>query len=358
MNRSQVAVLGGLLVALSTTASAQISVTGPGALIPANGSGGGGVWPDPTIVLPVITVLPSSPGTSAVNVPLPITTVHSIEITGLNHTYIGDLQLVLTDPNGVGHNIFVRPGVDFGGSSTGNGGDFLMGDYVFIESGGLALPTDNISLDQSPGTYSQSFTTGTTVWFSGDAGVFNTPLGSLGGPAGTWSLDVYDWASGDVGSFTSWTLNANGATGQNSGSAYCFGDSSGASCPCSAFGASGAGCATTSGSGATLSGSGSAYVLADSLTLSVSGAPANKPGIFFQGPNQLSVPAGDGILCSNSNLRYAVNSTDAGGNVSQTGFGANATAGQTLNYQYWFRDPANPCGAGFNFSGGWVVTWQ
>jgi len=146
----------------------------------------------------------------------------------------------------------------------------------------------------------------------------------------------------------------------NTGAAYCFGDGTGAACPCAAFGAPGAGCMSTSGTGATLVASGNADVANDSWQLDVSGAPANKPGLFFQGTNRLSnVTAGDGILCSNSSLRYAVNSTDANGNVTQTGFGANAMAGQTLNYQYWFRDTGNPCNAGgFNFSNGWATTWQ
>ena len=145
----------------------------------------------------------------------------------------------------------------------------------------------------------------------------------------------------------------------DSGTAYCFGDGTGAICPCLAFGGTGEGCVTTSGGGATLVGTGIANAQFDSLVLRVTGAPAGKPGIFFQGSGMMAIPAGDGILCSSSSLRYGVNVTDASGMVTQTGFGANAAAGQTLNYQYWFRDPSNPClSGGFNFSNGWFVTWQ
>ncbi|MFT7485231.1 MAG: hypothetical protein ACI9F9_001078 [Candidatus Paceibacteria bacterium] len=145
----------------------------------------------------------------------------------------------------------------------------------------------------------------------------------------------------------------------NPGLAYCFGDGSGAACPCAAFGAAGAGCLTTVGTGATLTGTGNPDVGSDSFALTVTGGPANKPGLFFQGSNMVNVPAGDGILCSNATLRYGVQSLDANGMVTQSGFGLNAAPGQTLNYQYWFRDPANPCtGSGFNFTGGWVTTWQ
>ena len=145
----------------------------------------------------------------------------------------------------------------------------------------------------------------------------------------------------------------------NSGMAYCFGDGTGGVCPCAAFGGAGEGCLTTSGSGATLAASGSADVGNDTFQLDVTGAPANKPGLFFQGINQIANPAGDGLLCAaGATIRYGVNSTDASGAVTQGGFAINASAGQTLNYQYWFRDTGNTCGGGFNFSNGWAVTWQ
>ncbi len=144
------------------------------------------------------------------------------------------------------------------------------------------------------------------------------------------------------------------------GTAYCFGDGTGNFCPCAAFGAPGEGCLTTSGTGATLSGSGTATVGADTLVLSVSGGPANKPGIFFQGNNPLAGnPAGDGLLCTaGGTIRYSVNPLDATGATSQGGFGVNATSGSTKNYQYWFRDTANACGGGFNFTNGWSQPWN
>lgn len=339
----------GLSAGLCSTANAQFSASGPGATIPASGSGGGGTW---------TTVLPPTPGTSSVTIPGPVSGVTSIDIDGLTHTWIGDLQVVLVDPNGVGHNIMLRPGVDFAGSTVGNSGDFIQGNYSFVESGGLNLPVDNVAADQFPGVYNQTFSTGVTVWPAGQLNINNTPMSMITGPAGIWSLTIYDWAGGDTGLFTGWTMNGSGGA-QNAGAAYCFGDGTGANCPCSAFGATGEGCATTSGQGAVLVGAGNAEVGNDTFVLSVSGAPANKPGIFFQGANQLSAPAGDGILCSNALKRYAVNPTDASGAATQSGFSAFASVGASLNYQYWFRDPANVCsGLGFNFSNGWTVAWN
>ena len=143
------------------------------------------------------------------------------------------------------------------------------------------------------------------------------------------------------------------------GSAYCFGDGSGAACPCGANGNPGEGCMTTSGTGARLTGTGEANLGSGTFTLTVSGAPANKPGLFFQGTNQLANPVGDGILCSNMSVRrYTVNMTDGAGTAVQEGLGANAAPGTSLNYQYWFRDPGNTCGGLFNFSNAWTVTWE
>ena len=338
----------GLAMGLAATASAQFSVSGGGSAIPASGTGGGGTFP---------TVLPLTPAVATATVPVAVTSIDAITITDLNHTWCGDTQATLSDPNGVEHLIWLRPGQGGSGSSFGNSGDFT-GTITMVESGGSALPiTGDVP---SPASYNQSFDTGTGVtWNSGDAGIVNTPMSAITGPAGTWTLTIYDWAGGDSGSFSGWTLDGNGGGGGNTGAGYCYGDGTGAVCPCGAFGATGEGCLNTSGTGATLTASGDANTAADSFSLAVAGAPANKPGIFFQGTNQLNNPVGDGILCSNSSLRYDVNFTDANGETSQTGFGANATAGGSLNYQYWFRDPANACGAGgFNFTNGWAVTWN
>jgi hypothetical protein len=185
-------------------------------------------------------------------------------------------------------------------------------------------------------------------------------------PAGIGYYDFsYDAASGTIAilNFTSRTVDIFTVAEVPPGSAYCFGDGSGAFCPCAGFGSPGEGCLTTSGTGATLSGAGNATIGADTLVLSVAGGPANKPGIFFQGNNQLGGgngnPVGDGLLCtSGGTIRYAVNALDATGATSQGGFSVNASAGQTLNYQYWFRDTGNACGGGFNFTNGWTQTWN
>ncbi len=341
--------VAGVSMALAATASAQFSVSGAGSNIPASGTGGNGTYP---------IVLPPTPAISTVAVPVAVTSIDSIEITDITHTWVGDTMGTLADPNGVEHLLWLRPGAT-SGTSFGSSGDFT-GTITIVESGSTPLPpSGNIA----PGTYNQAFDSGAGLaWNSGDSGIVNTPMSAITGPAGTWTLRVYDWASGDTGSFTGITINGNGGGGGNSGTPYCYGDGSGSICPCGAFGGLGEGCLTTSGTGAQLVGSGNADVAADSLTLSVSGGPANKPGIFFQGNSQLNGgngnPAGDGLLCtSGGTIRYSVNALDATGATSQGGFGVNASSGSTKNYQYWFRDTGNTCGGQFNFTNGWSVTW-
>ena len=333
-----------------TSANAQFSAFGSNISIPQTGTGGEGAsWPQ---------VLPLPFGQSTATVPVPVTSIDSIQFYGLHHERIGDLQFVLVDPNGIGHNLLVRPGVGDGGSPIGNTGEFLVGGYTFVESGGATLPGDAGETDLSAGVYNQSFTTGVGIWPSGLHGILNTPLSQITGPAGNWTLKVYDWKEEEWGASAGWILNGNGVVGNN-GSAYCFGDGTGAVCPCSAYGAAGEGCMTTSGTGARLEGTGDANQAFDTFQLTVTGGPPNKFGIFFQGTQSLGAPAGDGIICLSSDLRHAVTLLNGNGSVSGGAFGSHAPMGGTTSYQFWFRDPDNTCGAGgFNFTNGWKVEWN
>ena len=93
-----------LTLGLAASASAQFSVSGSGSQIPNNGGTGGDndAWPG---------TLPTSVAVSTVDVPGPLAGVTSIDVQGLTHTYVGDLQMTLRDPDGVEHLIFVRPGL-------------------------------------------------------------------------------------------------------------------------------------------------------------------------------------------------------------------------------------------------------
>jgi hypothetical protein len=180
------------------------------------------------------------------------------------------------------------------------------------------------------------------------------------------------WTSGDV-TTTGGVLNMDGLSTpitftaslcSGSGSAYCFGDGSGALCPCAGFGGPGEGCANTSGAGAVLAAAGDACSQGDTLRFQVTGVPGSKPGLLIRGSNQIANPAGDGILCTaGQSQRSQVQITSAGSTIfndfNGQPFGAVANLGAPTNFQFWYRDPQNTCsGSGFNFSNAWTVTYQ
>lgn len=102
----------------------------------------------------------------------------------------------------------------------------------------------------------------------------------------------------------------------------------------------------SSGAGASIGWSGTAGVAANDLVLEVTGAPANTVGIFFYGPDQVQLGLGNGFRCVGGPVRrLPVVGASASGTVSYpvdlmsstlpTGA---ITAGETWNFQYWFRD--------------------
>ena len=55
-------------------------------------------------------------------------------------------------------------------------------------------------------------------------------------------------------------------------------------------------------------------------------------------------------------LNYA--NSQAGQDTEKGGAVIAANLGAPTYYQWWYRDPTNPCsGQGFNFTNGWCVTW-
>src|SRR5687767_2576384 len=109
-------------VAIASPSLAQsCSVTGPGGTIPSSGTGGGFYPNNPD----------GSEFVSSVQVPNAVTSICSVKLDGLVHTWVGDLQIVLVDPNGVGHNLMCRPG--YTGFGYGSSGDFFGGLYEFVD---------------------------------------------------------------------------------------------------------------------------------------------------------------------------------------------------------------------------------
>lgn len=182
----------GAALSLATVSMANIaaSYTGNGGALP--NTGGGGTW---------ATVFPAS-ATFSVTVANDVKAVESITFTNLTHTWIGDLQIVLTNADGQRYNVHVRPG------STGptvGWSDNYAGNYTFAD-GGAAIPGGIGSLNNiASGTYAWGF--GSNLWTNGNLGVNNSSANAISGSAGVWTVTFYDWAGGDTGNLGSFTLN-------------------------------------------------------------------------------------------------------------------------------------------------------
>ncbi len=123
----------------------------------------------------------------------------------------------------------------------------------------------------------------------------------------------------------------------------------------------------SAGPGAVMGFSGSTSVGDNDLVLRVSGAPANKAGLFYYGGSQASIPFGNGVRCVGSGgagiFRLPVVLSDSLGHAS---FPLDLTnppqpaglisLGETWYFQFWFRDTAGG-GAQFNLSDGLVATF-
>ena len=151
------------------------------------------------------------------------------------------------------------------------------------------------------------------------------------------------------------------------GAPLCFGES----CPCGNddpdAGCGNAGWDDDTTTGARLVHSaGSTNVFADDLTLTVEGAARLKSTVLCMGTGIKNLPVGDGKLCIGGKLRrFPPQRTSMSGTASLTRLVelANINApglispGMTLYFQGIYRDPAGPCGSGFNSTNALPVTF-
>ncbi|MFT7669101.1 MAG: hypothetical protein ACI8X5_001801 [Planctomycetota bacterium] len=120
------------------------------------------------------------------------------------------------------------------------------------------------------------------------------------------------------------------------------------------------------GPGATIGSTGTGSLGANSLTLNVLGLPPTVPMILFYADNQIANLFGEGLLCAQGNLKRlnvqfadalgsAVTPLDLSSSPFDSGNGE-AIAGETKNFQYWYRDVSGGPN-GFNTSDGLSVTF-
>ena len=123
-----------------------------------------------------------------------------------------------------------------------------------------------------------------------------------------------------------------------------------------------AGLPNSVGAGASISSAGSTSLAAGDFALTVAGGVPGQFALFFYGPNQISIPFGEGLRCVGGGIfRLGPPLTfDTGGTLTRpvdfdappaNGGPGEIEAGDTWQFQLWYRDPAGG-GSGFNLSDG------
>jgi hypothetical protein len=121
----------------------------------------------------------------------------------------------------------------------------------------------------------------------------------------------------------------------------------------------------STGQGATIAALGSTDLSLDDFTLNAAGCPAGEIGLFLMGNGQASIPFGDGVLCLDGDIWRIQPAlvTDVLGAASlaldfsdPTSHTSQISAGETWNFQFWYRDTASS-GAGFNLSDAMSATF-
>ena len=142
------------------------------------------------------------------------------------------------------------------------------------------------------------------------------------------------------------------------GTTYCFG----IGCPCGNDDPQ-AGCANSTGVGAELTALNSSSVSAGDLLLTVSDLPPGKNVRFLSAGIGTVLPWGDGLFCFPGGLggigvHSVLGQADGLGNYTLSpDLTLPNLVGQTMGFQAWYRDPAGPCGSGYNTSNALAVTY-
>ncbi len=197
MSKTALIAITGLALAATTSIAAASSgktvwLEGAGGLVPPVGTGGDGA-PD-SVFSSSVEVLNSGAVKDV-----------TVVLTGMTHSWVGDLVATLTGPGGQSMTFLNRTGqldpldaFDFGDSSN------LGGDYSFNDAFAGDMTATAVAL------------TGTDDVIPGGE---YAPEDSLGAPSsfvatfggldkqGVWTLEIEDFGGGDFGDLVSWTLH-------------------------------------------------------------------------------------------------------------------------------------------------------
>lgn len=164
-------------------------------------------------------------------------------------------------------------------------------------------------------------------------------------------------------------LNLNGVPDNcegSNGTPYCFGDGSGAICPCANPSGAGRGCANSTGVGAQLGNLGGVSWTLDDAVLATTDLPLNRPALLYMGTEPKAggagAPFGAGLRCVNGQLkRFGVQNSGAAGSIERSGLvglsNGLITSGATWYFQTWHRDSLIGCAKQFNLSNGFWITF-
>jgi len=176
----------GLLAALATGAQATFTFGAAGGAIPDNNTTG---------------------FSSSANVLVPVSSILSITLKGLTHTWVGDLIVTLTNPDNVSVDIFRRVG-STALAATGDSSN-LSGDYKFTTGGAsfwTAAAGGTSAFVIPVGTYAATTNAFTGVLATSEVQTnLNTLITTT---AGNWTVKITDNAGADTGTFTSWEVEA------------------------------------------------------------------------------------------------------------------------------------------------------
>jgi hypothetical protein len=214
-----------------------------------------------------------------------------------------------------------------------------------------------------------------------DANASLTAQGAFPGTYSGWQVGIAVLHVAQPNSMLSFTFVSNSNAGLSgmqlerfeepsaTGTAYCFGDGSGALCPCFNDGAFGRGCGNLLyPNGARLTASGTASVSADTLVLSAS-SMSGAQSWYFQATAQAADPLGYGILCVGGSLiRIGQKGLTNGSSMNPSGVdfpislkGAIPPAGGTRHYQVSYRQANPPCSppptSNTNRTNGLTIVW-
>ncbi len=267
----------------------------------------------------------------------------------------GELEQFTVDPTSV---IF-----DVGALSTADG---TGTPSMIMQNGNFGGP-DGVRLFSAPlmgnSVITYDFSAGSPNMFTS-----TDPLQNLG----LWTpvLASYDCRISGGGTFIEWTPTTLRITNSTTGNTFCYGDGSGAACPCANFSPVGedVGCLNSLGLGGRLLATGVASLSNDLVVLAGSNMPSSS-ALYFQGTTMLNgglgTPFGDGLRCpSGTIVRIGTKSNTAGASsypvggdmpVSVRGL---VTAPGSRSYQCWYRNAASFCTAStFNLTNLLEITW-